>query len=281
MHTRLWSLWAFLRPQIALQACLYALLGSLLSGAGPQAHSLIALLALACVVSFGFVSNDYADHELDRLTKPERFLPSGRVTRGAARTLGLLLVGVALGLSLALPPALKILLWFNLLLTAAYALRLKRSVLLGNLSIAYLNSSIILFGALLGAGPNTRVWCVVVISLLYSLAQEVLYTIDDYLGDQQAGILTTAGYFGPQTTLALFRVLIVIAALSTLAPFWLGLASPLYLLLVLICVFVPIRLWIWPHIRRGHAGDVSAACRAVKWVRVSSLAPLLALTLSA
>jgi geranylgeranylglycerol-phosphate geranylgeranyltransferase len=282
VNTRLWSLWAFLRPQIALQACLYALLGSLLSGAGPQPelHSLIALLALACVISFGFVSNDYADHEIDRRTKPERFLPSGRVSRSAARSLGLLLVGVVLTLSLALARSLQILLWLNLLLTAAYALRLKRTVLLGNLSIAYLNSSIILYGALLSAGANPRVWCVVAISLLYSLAQEVLYTVDDYRGDQQAGILTTAGYFGPPTTLALFRGLIVIAALSTLVPLWLGLASPLYLLLVLGCIILPISFWIWPRVSRGHAEDVRAACRAVKWVRLSSLAPLTALSVT-
>lgn len=282
MAPRGWTLIAFLRPQIALQACLYALLGSYLSdqaGPQPETSSLVALLALALVIAFGFVSNDYVDLELDRLTKAERFLPSGRVTLSEARALGLLLVGAVLILSLWLTQPLQILLVANLLLTAAYSLRLKRTALLGNLSIAYLNSSIIVFGALIGVGTNQRVWSVAAVIFIYSLAQEVLYTVDDYAGDRQAGIMTTAIALGPEVALRLFRALITLAALSTLAPLGLGLITPfsIYSLLLLLCIFGPILLWIMPLARRGGAADVRRACQAVKWVRVSSLVPLIAL----
>ena len=278
-----WALLCFLRPQIALQALLYALLGFALSGSVvlPSAQVTgIAALALLLIVCFGFVMNDYADVELDRLSKPERFLPSGRVTLTQARLLALLTATVALLLSGWLEHSLQLLIWSNLLLTTAYAFWLKRTPLLGNLTIAYLNSSVIVFGALSGSGPNSRVWSVALIVMLYSVAQELLYTVDDYAGDRDAGITTTAVVLGVVQTLKLFRLCMMLAALTALLPLYFGFASVAYTLLLLPCLMGPIVLWIMPLARHGAPQQLRAACQAVKWVRVTSLVPLLALTLS-
>lgn len=278
-HTA-WCLIAFLRPHVALQAMLYALLGSLLSSTdGPQ-HALVtwlALLGLMAIVSFGFVINDYVDVELDRRNKPERFLPAGLISRRSARLLGLLLVALVLMVACWLTTPLQMFVGSNLMLTAAYSLWLKRTVLLGNLTIAYLNSSILVYGALLAAGPNLQVWCVALSSLLYSLAQEVLYTVEDYAGDRDAGIVTTAVYFGLPHTLRLVQGLLFVAFFSTLLPYWLQLASFWYVLLLVVCVLLPLSLWIMPNIRYAEAARIAQACRAVKWVRVSSLVPFVSL----
>ena len=278
-----WALLCFLRPQIAFQALLYTLLGFALSGSVllPSAQVTgIAALALLLIVCFGFVVNDYADVELDRLSKPERFLPSGRVTLPQARLLAVLMATVVLLLSGWLEHSLQLLIWSNLLLTTAYAFWLKRTPLLGNLTIAYLNSSVIMFGALAGSGPNSRVWSVALIVLLYSVAQELLYTVDDYAGDRDAGITTTAVVLGVEPTLKLFRLCIMLAVLTALLPLYLGFASVAYTLLLLPCLIGPIVLWIMPLVQPGAPQQLRVACQAVKWVRVSSLAPLLALTLS-
>ena len=278
-----WALLRFLRPQIALQALLYALLGFYLSGGVglPLKHvDGIAALALLLIVSFGFVINDYADVELDRLSKPERSLPSGRVTLAQARLLAALTATAALLLSGWLAKPLQLLIWSNLLLTTAYAFWLKRTLLLGNLTIAYLNSSVIIFGALSATGLNSRVWSVALIVLLYSVAQELLYTVDDYAGDRAAGITTTAVALGVGQTLKLFRLCILLTALAALLPLYSGFASLAYTLLLIPCLIGPIVLWIMPLARHAAPQQLSAACRVVKWVRVSSLAPLIALTLS-
>ena len=278
-----WALLCFLRPQIALQALLYALLGFSLSGSTVLSFAQvtgIAALALLLIVCFGFVVNDYADVELDRLSKPERFLPSGRVTLTQARLLALLTATAVLLLSGWLEHPLQLLIWSNLLLTTAYAFWLKRTLLLGNLTIAYLNSSVIVFGALSGSGPNSRVWSVALIVLLYSVAQELLYTVDDYAGDRDAGITTTAVVLGVAQTLKLFRLCMMLAALTALLPLYLGFASVAYTLLLLPCLIGPIVLWIMPLVQHGTPQQLRAACQAVKWVRATSLVPLLALTLS-
>ncbi|PDW03682.1 UbiA family prenyltransferase [Candidatus Viridilinea mediisalina] len=275
-----WYLITFLRPHVALQAVLYALLGSMLSSMdGPQDGSVtwLALLALMAIVSFGFVINDYVDLELDRRNKPTRFLPAKLVSPGAARSVGMVLVATVLSLALWLPLALQVLVGFNLMLTAAYSLWLKRTVLLGNLSIAYLNSSILFYGALLAAGPTLLVWLVALSSMLYSLAQEVLYTVEDYAGDRDAGIVTTAIYLGLPHALSLVQGLLLLALLSTLLPLGLQLVSFWYALLLLVCVLLPLGLWIMPNLRSADAARITRACRAVKWVRVSSLVPFVSL----
>jgi 4-hydroxybenzoate polyprenyltransferase len=50
----------------------------------------------ACLYTAGIVFNDLFDYELDRAERPERPLPSGRVSRGAARALGVALMTAGL-----------------------------------------------------------------------------------------------------------------------------------------------------------------------------------------
>jgi len=84
-------------------------LGALAAGALPGAWLPFSLLliASACLYCGGMVWNDYFDVEQDRRERPQRPIPSGRVTRGAAGRFGAvllatgvlfaLLAGVAVG----------------------------------------------------------------------------------------------------------------------------------------------------------------------------------------
>lgn len=270
------------RPHIAAQAALYSLLGAHLSG-GPRSaltmSTAVAALVVGIVVSFGFVINDYADADLDRRTKPERPIPSGAVSPAQAALVAAALAGLALAMAMLGPAQLRPIVVLNLVLTAAYSLLLKGTVLLGNLTIAILNCSIIAFGALAATGVTPVTWLVVGMIFVYTLAQEVLYTVDDRCGDASAGLCTTAVYFGVGPTLWLFRALIVAAGLIALLPPVFGLAAPLYVVALLICTLLPIGLRILPLTMRLDERSIRAACAAVKWVRLSSLVPLLLLPL--
>jgi geranylgeranylglycerol-phosphate geranylgeranyltransferase len=279
---RLAALLHVLRPHVAAQAAAYTFLGAYLSaGARFTFTPLTALAALivAVVVAFGFVINDYADADIDRLTKPERPIPSGAVSRPRAAALARLLAGLTAVLILFAPILLQAIAILNLALTTAYALALKRTVLIGNATVALLNSSILVFGALAAGGVSGAVWAVAGMSFLYTLAQEVLYTVDDVDGDARAGIVTTAVYFGVEPALRLFRGLIVLALLCAAAPAWFAGARPLYVAALLVCVALPVILYILPRTWRYEPRTVHRACAAVKAVRVAGLAPLILLGL--
>src|SRR4029079_18735771 len=67
------------------------------------------LVATACLYGGGVVLNDFFDRHLDRIERPERPIPSGRVSPATAAVFGggLLLAGVAAA-SLVTPSALKV-----------------------------------------------------------------------------------------------------------------------------------------------------------------------------
>lgn len=58
-----------------------------------------AMLASVLVYGAGMVTNDVADHELDREQRPERPLPSGRLSLAFAATLGAALFAAAIAVS--------------------------------------------------------------------------------------------------------------------------------------------------------------------------------------
>jgi geranylgeranylglycerol-phosphate geranylgeranyltransferase len=275
--TRLASL---TRPHIAFQAALYTLLGAYLaSGFAALATPavLLAGLVVALVVAYGFVINDYADFELDSATKPTRPLPSGLFTPAAALQIAGVLAGAAIVLALWLPALLLAMAVVNVALATAYALLLKRTVLLGNVAMALLNSSIVLFGALAAGTLSDLVWVVAAVSLLYTLAQELLYTVDDFAGDAAAGIVTTAIYFGTGTTLWLVRLLLLLTLVSACVPWLLGGAPIWYLAALGICTVAPVVGVIFRLLGRGSAEAISQACGWVRLTRLTSLLPLLLL----
>lgn len=277
---RLTTLIGFLRPHVGLQASAYVFVGAYLSGAGRSilsATTLTAAAVVALIVAFGFVLNDYMDRELDRIQKPDRPLPAGLVSPNEVGYLGGFTVVASLALSSWLAWPLMLLVWLNLLLTSAYSLWFKRTVLLGNLTIALLNSSIILFGAMAGAGLNPLVWSIATTTLLFSLAQEVLYTVADQDGDRQAGITTTAIFFGAEQSLQLVCIGLSLMLLSSFVPLALGAATPLYLILLLPCTLGPVLLRMIPLTRSTHPEAITAAVALIKQIRVSSLLPLLLL----
>ena len=87
-----------LAPSAAADAAAGCVLGA---GAWPGgAGPFLLLLGSLCVYHGGMILNDWADRDVDRRTRPERPLPSGRIAPAAALVLGLALL--ALGASLAM-----------------------------------------------------------------------------------------------------------------------------------------------------------------------------------
>lgn len=86
-----------LRPANVATALADVLAGFALAGLGNRGAWPWLLLSTACLYAGGVVLNDVFDRELDRVERPERPIPSGRISTTAAATLGaaLLAVGIA------------------------------------------------------------------------------------------------------------------------------------------------------------------------------------------
>ncbi|WP_116950306.1 SCO3242 family prenyltransferase [Jiangella endophytica] len=76
-----------------------SLAGAAASGFPYGARTAVTPLASACLYWAGMALNDYADRDLDRVERPERPIPSGRVTPGQALAVASGLTAAGLGLA--------------------------------------------------------------------------------------------------------------------------------------------------------------------------------------
>ncbi|RIQ12958.1 UbiA family prenyltransferase, partial [Jiangella rhizosphaerae] len=76
-----------------------SLAGAAAAGFPYGARTAVTPLASACLYWAGMALNDYADRDLDRLERPERPIPSGRVKPGEALALAAGLTAAGVGLA--------------------------------------------------------------------------------------------------------------------------------------------------------------------------------------
>jgi geranylgeranylglycerol-phosphate geranylgeranyltransferase len=268
-----------MRAEKPLCAALFTFLGAWLAAPLPALWSAPVLLAAACVgciTAFGFVINDCCDLAVDTLGKPDRPLPAGRVSLRSARRLAWAwaAAGVAIGAGIGPLP----LLWAvgAVALSAAYSLRLKSTLLLGNATVALLVAGVLVFGAVVNGGPTHAVWTAAAITFSYIVAQEALFNLEDVDEDRAAGLRTTATQLGPDRTARLVRVLLIVFAAVALAPWGAGSASATYAGVLGAVSLAPAGL-IWWWLRPPL--DRRAVARAVRLSRLVWVTSFLALAL--
>jgi len=189
------------RPHNAIVAGLTALLGYLITTGTLTVPSLLLAVIVALITAGGNVINDIFDIDIDRINRPDRPLPAGKISPGAAKTyaLALFLSGIVLA-ALTTPLCLAIAL-INSVILVAYAARLKRTPLIGNVAVAYLTASVFLFGgAFAGVFGLISNLSLAAITLLATLAREVLKDAEDVEGDAAGGARTLPMIIGIRRT---------------------------------------------------------------------------------
>jgi geranylgeranylglycerol-phosphate geranylgeranyltransferase len=145
------------------------------------------------VTGAGNVINDYFDHKIDSINRPDRPIPSGRIKRKTALYIAISLFVVGILLSFLLGPICLFLAAFNSLLLIFYASTFKRMALMGNVVVGYLAGSTFLFGGALeifnGMGIRSNV-VLFLLAVLVTMAREIVKDIQDMEGDSKAGATT-------------------------------------------------------------------------------------------
>ena len=106
---KLRALFDLLRPANVVTATADVLAGCAAAGAGQPSALPWLLASTVCLYGGGIVLNDFFDRNLDAVERPERPIPSGRISASAAGTIGFALLAVGFGLSwLATPTAMAV-----------------------------------------------------------------------------------------------------------------------------------------------------------------------------
>lgn len=188
------------------------------------------------VTGAGNVINDYYDVEIDRINKPERPIPSGRISKSKALYFSVSLFTVGTIIAFFINVICGIIALFNSLLLVYYAATLKRTVLIGNLSIGYLTGSTFLFG---GAVFYTNdgieaVFVLFLLATLATIAREIVKDIEDMEGDKQDGASTLAISIGAEKASYMASGIGFVAVLASPLPYLQSLLSIRYLAVVFV-----------------------------------------------
>ncbi len=221
------------RPLNGLITALSVGIGALTANQAPTWPALVlAALSAALINGAGNAFNDLMDIDIDRINRPLRPLPAGRLSPNAAQMQSLLLALAGCTLAFLLSPSHGLIALAVAALLAFYSISLKNSLLWGNVLVAFVGAIAFPYGAL-AAGDMGRSWVPALFALLFHLGREIVKDIEDVAGDQIRGERTLPLSWGcaQAALLAAFVYLLLVG--FTWMPFFMGFYGALYALALL------------------------------------------------
>ena len=224
------------RPINALAGCIAVFLSGYVAGPASWWPVVMAAITVLLITVSTNAWNDYIDIEIDRINKPKRPLPSGKISpRGA---LIFSISGSALSLITAAfinQPAFFIALGSNILLYL-YSWKLKCSVLWGNAAVAAIVALCFIFGGV--AAENIQPTLMLAVTVFFAiLGREVLKTMADYRGDLEHQCKTIAVAWGNKVARVFLIVLLGMTSILMLVTYFTEQYSPVYLYIIISGLF--------------------------------------------
>ena len=195
-------------------------------------HPITLAFIVGCMITAGGNAiNDFYDAKIDAVNRPDRPIPSGRISPRNALLFSLSLFVIGIVLSCFINPICLLIALANSLVLIYYARALKRTILWGNMCIGYLVGSTFLFGgAAVGALVITSV--LFMLAMLATISREIVKDIEDMEGDRKGGIMTLPIAIGEERSAAIASMFIIAAIILSPLPALLKILGMPYLLVV-------------------------------------------------
>lgn len=143
----------------------------------------IAVISAFLITAAGNAINDYTDVGSDRINRPLKPIPSGRLSRNGVLFFSAILFILGTALAFFLPKSALIIALFNSVILILYSLYLQSKVFISNISISYLVASTFLFGGAAAGNISTVSW-LALLAFLPNTAREIVKDIEDMEGDR-------------------------------------------------------------------------------------------------
>ncbi len=196
----------------------------------PSGMALLGFMTGFFVSGSANISNDYFDRDVDSVNRPDRPLPSGRVSVAELWTLFLVFAAAGLASAALLGPAVLALaaaVWGVALL---YNVRLKEAGLPGNLAVAFCVSMTIIIGGAVAGAVNGLVLTFGALAFLFDLGEEIASDAMDVEGDSVRSSRSIAARSGRAHALRLSGVAFALFIALTFLPFLAGWLGQVYLI---------------------------------------------------
>lgn len=227
------------RPLNGIIAFISAWLGGVFASSGSTENLwdmrlLLVSIAALLLLSAGNAINDYCDYNIDRINRPMRPLPSGRIQRLHAFIFAMVLIVIGIWLGTLIN---KNATGFAILVSAAlvgYAFWLKRTPFIGNLVVSGLTGvTFVAGGVAIDSVQGTLVPAI--FAFLFTGAREIIKDIEDTEGDLKNSVKTLA-ILNPRLAVGTAVGFMALVILFSPLPYLLGWYSWHYLLMVVLGV---------------------------------------------
>ena len=270
-----------LRPGNALMGAITIILIALID----KTFSVPLVIAMAAVffeTAAGNVINDYFDYNIDLINKPERPIPSGRISLKNGRNYGylLFLAGTVCGFLISymtnnwIPFAIVLIADVILYL---YAYKLKATPLIGNLTVGFMTGFGFVFGGYTINNPSIVATSIFLgfFAFVMTTAREIVKDIEDVEGDKADGARTLPILIGKKKPAILASILIIAdCALCPLLYFW-NVFGILYLIIIAVAVI----LFLYSAVLILKSQDESTAHKSSKMLKIGMLIAFLSFAL--
>ena len=192
-------------------------------------------VAALLLLSGGNALNDFCDVEADKVNRPSRPIPSGRVKRRSALVFSVALFVIGTGLGLFVN-------WTAFAITCAvsaflvlYTLALRRLLLVGNLVVSMLTGLTFVSGGV-AVGAVGGAVIPAVFAFLFTAGREVIKDIQDVTGDDIGGLSSLAIKLGQRRAMYVSFVFLALVIVASPLPYLLNVYSIYYLICVVLGV---------------------------------------------
>ncbi len=226
-----------IRPGNAILALISILLMAIITGVFTS-PVLVACIVVFLATAYGNVVNDYFDHKIDAINKPERPIPSGRISLKNAGyyALALALLGNILAfLLLGLLPELIVLI--STLLMFYYAHTLKKKLLIGNFLISFLTGLSFIFGGIVVGATIPSIY-LGFYAFLTSMMREIVKDMEDVKGDRLEGAHTLPIAYGMKTSSFLAASFMIFASITSPILYFMGILTIWFLPILFVAIII-------------------------------------------
>lgn len=180
----------------------------------------------------GMVINDYFDYDIDRVNKPQRPIPSGRISRQGALSFSGILFGAAVLCALFTNIWCIIVGVPALFLIIVYSWKLKRRLFIGNVAVAFLSALALLYGGI-ATGSIQLVSILALIAFFASVSREMAKDIEDIEGDRLYGSQSVPVILGVDVTAQMAGVFLAVAVGASFLPYVYSIFDECYLTMII------------------------------------------------
>ncbi|RAP47348.1 MAG: geranylgeranylglycerol-phosphate geranylgeranyltransferase [Methanosphaera sp. rholeuAM6] len=221
-----------LRPGNAVMALIAVLLMAII-GKTFSFGIVLGAISVFLATGAGNTINDYCDYEIDKINKPDRPIPSGRIKLENALYYSLILFVIAtvLGFLISIENGITVIICSILMIVYAYDF--KQRCLIGNVCVSLLTGLTFVYGGLITGDVGLGVF-LGFFAFLMTLSREIIKDTEDIEGDKKENANTLPIKYGAKNAVIVAVALNILTCLLSPVLYIYNVFSIIYLLIVLV-----------------------------------------------